>query len=153
MKKRFIFAALAVAAFTAPGCLNASPKTVFGKITGIDLPDYECVAETDTRGGFHGDGELIYIFRFNQENGRIAEEKICGSAEWSPLPMDGVLYGLVYEHFEGNVPHVLNGYYFFYDFKHKTYDAGEVENDYSYDFAVGLFDSSENIAYYYEQHT
>ncbi len=145
-------AAVCTATFALAGC-QASPRTVFKKNTGVKLPEYNFVSTVDTQGGPHGDGELVYTFDFSRENGDVLEERIKAASHWQPLPLTYTLDRLVYEHFDVGLPRVENGYYFFYDEQHDTYEDKYVEGLYSYDFVVAMYDSDNHTAYYYEQHT
>ena len=145
-----VVASVAAAAFA--GC-NASPHKTFKKATGVAVPECGGVTVIDTRGGFHGDGELIYTFYLDEDGGRQFESKVKSAVGWRSLPMSETLDELVYEHFNGKIPRAEKGYYFFYDEQHKTYGDGEVLNAFSYDFTVGMFDTETQTVYYYEQHT
>ncbi len=155
MKKLIKAAAVASATVICAafaGC-QSSPRAVFKLNTGVKLPEYNYVTTVDTRGGFHGDGELIYTFDFSQEDGNALKEKFEAASHWQPLPLTKTLDRLVYEHFEAGLPHVDNGYYFFYDEQNETHEDTRVEGGYSYDFVVAMYDSDNHTVYYYEQHT
>lgn len=134
------------------GC-DTSPRRVFKRATGVELPQFVQTTTIDTRGGFHGDGELIYTFYIAEEDERAVKYEVQTAEHWSPLPMSATLNRVVYEHFGGKIPRVADGYYFFYDEQHGTYSDDKIENAYSYDFVIGMYDSRSRIAYYYEQHT
>lgn len=141
----------ATAAFA--GC-KVSPKKVFERATGATLPECGLITTIDST-GWMGDGELVYIFHFEEEDGKVLEETLKTAENWSPLPMSATLDHLVYEHFEGAIPRAESGYYFFYDEQRDVYSPIEniEEDSYSYDFVIGMYNGETHTAYYYEQHT
>lgn len=147
-----IIAAACAATATLAGC-SSKPSSVFALNTGVKLPEYESVTTVDTRGGFHGDGELNYEFYLSEENGATFETRVQSAKHWQALPMTATLDRLVYEHFKSNIPRIENGYYYFYDEQHKTHEDTRVEGSFSYDFVVGIYDKQTSTVYYYEQHT
>lgn len=150
-----IIALTVIAAVVFTGCDPIKPQHIFSSNTEVTLPKYEFVTKIDTRGDFLGDGELVYIFQFNEENGKTLETRVQAAEHWQPLPMTETLNYLVYEHFDGEIPRVQTGYYFFYDQQNESYTVPEdfIEQSYSYDFVIGMYDSQSRTAYYYEQHT
>lgn len=140
-----------IALLALAGC-SSSPKDTFKRVTGVELPSDVLTTTVDTR-GFFGDGELIYTFDMTEEGGRETEEQIKNARHWLPLPMTATLEELVYSRFQGNIPRVANGYYFFYDQQHKTHEDNLVDKSYSYDFVICTYDTDNFVARYYEQHT
>lgn len=157
MKKFFtracIFALTAAAAVIFAGC-EIRPDRLFYKQTGIDLPRHSVISFMVTTGWF-GDGEIIYIFQFDEENGQAMKNKVVNAEHWQPLPFSQTLDALVYQTFGGKIPRVESGYYFFFDEQNKRYYVPDdyIENSYSFDFVLCLYDDGSNTAYYYEQHT
>ena len=142
-----------IAVFALTGC-GTSPYTVFKNATGVAVPECGAVSTIDTTGWF-GDGELVYTFHLDEENGTVFETRVQTAAHWHSLPMSATLEELVYEHFHRVIPRVESGYYFFYDEQNKRYSVPDnyFEQSYSYDFVIGLYDTETLTVYYYEQHT
>ncbi|MDE6558008.1 MAG: hypothetical protein K2K39_02765 [Clostridia bacterium] len=147
-------AAVALSAAVAFAWCAVSTYSTFKKATGVAVPECGGVTTIDTT-GWNGDGELIYQFYLDKEKGQKFEDTVKQAEHWQSLPMTATLDELVYEHFDGVIPRVENGYYFFYDEQRKTHEAAEniVEISSSYDFIIGMYDTESRTVYYYEQHT
>lgn len=142
-----------IAVIAIAGC-STSPYEVFKKATGVAVPECCSVTTIDTRGGFHGDGELIYQFHLDEKNGQAFESTVKTAEHWQSLPMTATLDELVYEHFNSKIPRAENGYYFFYDQQNNSHSVPDgYLKSYSYDFVVGMYDTETLTVYYYEQHT
>lgn len=143
------------------------------KTLSLDLKDCTIVAHTDTHGGFHGDGETVAIFTW--EDSSAAESEIAQSSDWHSLPLSddlqSVFYGTTWEE-DGTLcsrgplaagedgaplfPAVENGYYFFLDRSSESTDRHSSEglwDRYSFNFTAALYDADSSTLYYYELDT
>lgn len=158
------FAAVCLAAVAAVallgGCGKRSAKQIFLSKTGLKaIPDYEYVTTVETHGGFHGDGETYYSFVYSEENGGKLFNQLSENKLWRKTPLDATVkllacgsdeYSSVF-----NIPDVQNGYYFFYDEQTKSFapPAGYMENSYSYNFRIAVYDADNYVLYYCELDT
>ena len=138
------------------GAENAASTDYLRHELGLDKSAFTVVRETDTHGGFHGDG--LYSVALNCSD---QEEMIQTLTEgWQPLPLsralqislyggeaDGVLYGGWSE--EAGIPQIENGYYYF---KNRQEGCGESWTDliesYSVNYTLAIFDSDTHILYF-----
>ena len=165
MKMRILFLAL-VAAILLVSCFGNGIDEVFG----IDVRSAEVVSDTDSHGGFLGDGERVAVLKFSDSS---VEKEIEASPDWLPLPAsDGVaavIWGVEYES-EGSVygvgpftlaeiPKVENGWYCFCD---RSPEGHALNGDpYGYpdgftpplNFTFAVYDADEDILYYVESDT
>jgi hypothetical protein len=114
----------------------------------------------DSHGGFHGDGECIVKVFFSEEQAKNFTEKIENNNHWKKLPMPERLQNCVSVYTEEgkNMPIIENGYWFYLDRNSEAdnkYDENEryEEKRWSRNYSVAVFDSDENILYYYELDT
>lgn len=156
-----------VVAFVILICFVFSACSLFGnnlkKDFGFDKSQFSVVSEKDTHEGSHGDGRyhLVLDCSDNKEKARAIVEG------WNTLPMpaelravmcleelDGATYGYISE--EERWPEVENGVYKFIDrhdeAKNKS-DCSEFLNRYSLNFSVAMYDSDNDILYYFEMDT
>lgn len=92
----------------------------------IRVPKHININHTDTTGAF-GDGEIISILKFDQDEAEQIESEIQNNTNWNPLPLSDVLEILMYSgtvedtyysYNYGellNMPKTGNGYWFFND--------------------------------------
>ncbi|HIX31283.1 MAG TPA: hypothetical protein H9682_04025 [Firmicutes bacterium] len=139
------------------------------KTLALDLKNCTIAAHTDTHGGFHGDGETVAIFTWEDKS--AIENQITRNDAWKPLPLPdeltAVFYGLEYEK-DGMTyglgplaadedrtplfPTVENGYYFFLDRSDESRDQHSTEglwDRYSFNFTAALYDTDSGALYYY----
>lgn len=135
---------------------------------GVDVSVGEVVSESDSHGGFHGDGDRIIKIQFADTS---VSDLIKDNKKWSAMPLTENLTALVYGlHTEnssigpmihdGNnvpvVPEIGNGYYYFQDRHDQSMDPKDDTNVLSrasYNFTIVLFDMEANILYYLELDT
>jgi hypothetical protein len=114
----------------------------------------------DSHGGFHGDGERLFKVYFSKEQAEKFKEKIEKNIHWKKLPMPELLQDKVsFETEEGmNMPIIENGYFFFLD-RHSLaedkYSSDKIDDKIrsSWNYTVAVFDTDENILYFYELDT
>ncbi len=101
----------------------------------LDLSGCRVEQETDTHGGFLGDGEYSCVADCPTDE--IAEQ-IARNEHWHPLPAPELLQKLDRFSTTGN------GYYYFRD-RHSDatdpYDPSEVMNRYSFNYTLAVYDS------------
>ena len=136
------------------------------KALDIDIKDGEIMQESDSHGGFHGDGTtLIEIKLTDQDVLRQMEER------WKEMPLSenltALVYGLQTEGYsvgpalhsgDGKpmIPEVKNGYYYFTDRHYQSTDAqddSKVLDRYSYNFTIAIYDINTQTMYYMELNT
>lgn len=127
---------------------------------GILVPFSTELEFKDSHDCFHGDGECLAKISFDNGQAKKFEKKIEKNCRWNRLPMPEILQDKVsLEAEEGmNMPVVKRGYYYFLDRhsqvndKYNPCDIDEKSRA-SWNFTVAVFDTDENILYYYELDT
>lgn len=127
---------------------------------GIMIPFSTEVECKDSHGGFHGDGECIIKVYFSDEQGTEFKEIINKDSRWHQLPMPDKLQEIAGARIDKDmyIPIIQNGYYFFLD-RHSEaddkYNPYEMYEEFraSSNYTVAVFDTDENILYYYELDT
>ena len=66
----------------------ASPVKEASQVLNLNLPAGDVLADIDTHGGFHGDGESCLILAFTPENGETLAAELAGRTDWQALPLD-----------------------------------------------------------------
>lgn len=165
MKKRsFVIVCIILAIFIIISYILFSIK--FGKHiyisskTEIKIPLSAKLKNNDSHGGFHGDGESLAKIYFTSEQAKKIELEINYNKHWRKLPMPERLQNCVslYTEEEMSMPIIENGYWFYLD-RHSDADNKYDENERyeekraSRNYSVAVFDSDENILYYYELDT
>ena len=120
---------------------------------GLDLSAGTVVAERDTHGGFHGDGER----KIAVDCSDIRDEVLAQTASWSSLPLPGVLAQAAELSGSGLIPDGLtHGRYLFLD-RHSEAadprDPGPLFHRASFNFTLAVYDAASDILYYYELDT
>lgn len=143
-------------------CTFLPKRTAFG----FDTSEFNVIEETDSHGGFLGDGDYHLVLDCS-ENAEEAREIV---EDWKPLPLSEILEGYLYgEELDGEYytsgfadeyhwPVITNGVYKFVD-RHSEatdrYDETEwrSENRYSVNFSVAIYDFDTETLYYYSKDT
>ena len=68
----------------------ASPVKEASQVLNLNLPAGDVLADIDTHGGFHGDGESCLILAFTPENGETLAAELAGRTDWQALPLDNL---------------------------------------------------------------
>lgn len=138
-------------------------------IVGADVDTAKVLLESDTHGGFHGDGIRYLEFAFSDDS---FLQKIQEDNTWHALPIqeweitallygaeqDGVSYGAAFCDDDGEplFPAVENGYYLFYDRNEESetpFDCTGVLERNSFNLTIALYDADTNQLYYAELDT
>lgn len=134
------------------------------ELLGVDISKGTVVYESDSHGGFLGDGTRFVKISFSDED---CLNMIKQSPDWKPLPLTDTVTALVYglknvgpwaldENGNPLFPAIENGYYCFVDRyfeKNDNEDESEVLKRPSYNFTVAIYDTDTNILYYWEEDT
>ena len=121
----------------------------------IQIPLFAKIEEKDTHGGFHGDGEAFVKVYFSNKQAEKFVKKINENNHWEKLPMPERLQNRVSNADEvEKIPIVENGYWFFEDRHEKAtnkYNYNEIfdSDRASLNFSVAVFDTDNNILYFY----
>ena len=126
------------------------PETVFGLTTA----DYQVVDEGGLYGGCLGDGEY-YLIMDCSKNPKSARNVIW---KWEPLPLSDNLKRLMYGqgyHYATNahLPFIEHGFYRFRDDfpdAENTLDDTELFDRYSINCTLAVYDTDNEILYYFE---
>ena len=155
-----LFAVIA-AVIALSGCQNYEDISM---ALGADVNTAEVLSETDSHGGFHGDGERYMEFQFE---GNEFENVIKKDNTWHSLPIkedtvtavfyglekDGIVYG---PYIDAEIPKVEEGYYFIYD-RHsdstEPFDSAEILERGSFNFTAAIYDVNTDRLYYVEVDT
>ncbi len=128
-----------------------------GKRYEIDLSGTEIISDTDTHGGFFGDGERCVVFDASEWKKR---EEILSS--WDALPLtenlqlimyggekDGMIYGYDLA-MNNDIPVITDGKYFFYDRRHEIYSDNDLFSGASFNFTIFMYDNNTEKLYMLE---
>lgn len=161
----------AIAAFCFAAVVVFLIMAVLASVGGCSVPsddyfgfsrhDFTVVAEEDTHGGFHGDGEYYLILDCSDHQAEAEEI----TEDWKPLPLSENLELIMYGgekddvHYDYNLsksahlPVIEHGYYRFED---RSTDAEDPEDDSelfsrsAFNFSLGVYDSDTDRFYYFE---
>ena len=143
-------------------CTFLPERTAFG----FDISDFNVVEETDSHGGFLGDGEYHLILDCSKNT----EEARAIVQDWKSLPFSETLEKYLYgEEIDGvyctsgfadeyHWPVIINGVYKFVDRHSDATDrSNEIqwhsEERYSVNFSVAIYDFDTDTLYYYSKDT
>ncbi|MBQ9832843.1 MAG: hypothetical protein IJO48_03825 [Clostridia bacterium] len=164
--KRLIVVFLCVVMLLASACNEMTTMQRLSETLGINAKECQILSNTDSHGGFFGDG-LEYVVA--QCNSSVAAE-IAKSIEWRKLPLSeslvAAIYGVKYENavigpyvnMNGVpcFPKVENGYYFFLDRQSEdenSKDETSFLNRPSFNLTFAIYDTDNNTLYYCEYDT
>ena len=151
--------------FSFVGCGKKDIQSDISDSLGIDVSKGTVLTDSDSHGGFHGDGMMFQQISF--EDSKLSDE-IKDNGSWKPMPLSQNIKALVYgieedtssigpyltdENGDTIIPDIQNGYYYFYD-RHsestEPYNDEEVLSRASFNFTLALYDSDNNVLYYVE---
>ncbi len=170
-KKWNVISLVMVLLLTMTGCSSEKMNSILSEISktiGAEVSAGEVMSESDSHGGFHGDGDTIVVIQFADTSFSTQVEE---NEEWNAMPLTENLTALVYgiRKEDGSVgpmihsgdgtpaiPEVENGYYYFRD-RHSqstdpTDDSGVLGRA-SYNFTIAIYDTDSKILYYMELDT
>lgn len=125
----------------------------------LDLAGCRIERETDTHGGFLGDGEYLLVLDCSGN-----EEKILAQiGEWQGFPLSDNLQTVMYDGWKlaesNGIPQISSGKWYFYDRFADESAALDRHSDASLltrpaeNFSLLLYDSDSSRLYYYEMDT
>lgn len=169
MKTRRIFSmGVAAVAVIVLGIVLHSPQKddiseTQRTVLGINISNGTIITDTDSHGGFHGDGITFLEVAFEDDS---CLNQIKGNSSWKQLPVsypvDALLYGTqngsssigpyVTEGGKKLFPKAETGYYYFKDRHTGAGGQGskDVVNRHSFNFTVALYDEDTRTLYYCE---
>lgn len=164
-----LYIVLFVCCLTA--CSSNSEGNDISNILGINISNGTIITDSDTHGGFHGDGYTFVAVSFDDTAGAAVADDISGNSGWSMLPLTDNLQTAVYGKQDGDasygpyiitddsdtvIPAIEHGYYYFYD-RHSESKNPKDDTDllsrHSFNFTIALYDMDNNNLYYYEMDT
>lgn len=153
MKRLLSVFLIIILCFSVSGC-RPKKQTYFG----FDKEDFTVVEETDTHGGFMGDGEY-YLVLDCSGNAQKARELV---SDWRVLPLSKNLTHFMPSDkheaglYDYRFPEIKNGVYLFYDRHSEAKDPfsdADYQNRYSYNYSIAVYDYDTEKLYYYEHDT
>ena len=127
---------------------------------GIDVSKGTVLTDSDSHGGFHGDGMMFQQISF--EDSELSDE-IKDNGSWNPMPLSENIEALVYGIKEGPssigpyltdesgdtiIPDIQNGYYYFYNRHSESetpYSDVDVLGRASFNFILALYDCDNHV--------
>ncbi|MCI6536283.1 MAG: hypothetical protein MR443_01355 [Lachnospiraceae bacterium] len=136
----------------------------------VALAQGRMIENVDTHGGFHGDGQSLAVWKFD-DNSML--EQIQTDSDWKELPLtdnlEELLYGVVYDNgmsiteigpcvdfSEEQLPRIQNGYYYFVDRQAEAeaqHSDAQIMERPALNFSVALYDTDMGTLYYIEVDT
>ena len=151
--------------FSLVGCGKKDIQSDISGNIGIDVSRGTVLTDSDSHGGFHGDGMTFQQISF--EDSELSDE-IKDNGSWKKMPLSQNIEALVYgieedtssigpyvtdENGDTIIPDIQNGYYYFYD-RHsestEPYNDKDVLNRASFNFTLAVYDSDNHVLYYVE---
>lgn len=151
--------------FSLVGCGKKDIQSDISDSIGIDVSKGTVLTDSDSHGGFHGDGMMFQQILF--EDSDLSDE-IKDNGNWNPMPLSENIEALVYGIEEGTssigpfltdesgdpiIPDIQNGYYYFYDRHSESKEPlsdEDVLSRASFNFTLAVYDSDDHILYYVE---
>lgn len=151
--------------FSLVGCGEKDIQGDISESLGIDVRKGTVLMDSDSHGGFHGDGMLFQKILF--EDSKFSDE-IKDNDGWKPMPLSKNMEALVYgieeatsrigpyltdESGDTIVPDIQNGYYYFYDRHSESkdpYSDKDIFNRASFNFTLAIYDFDNHVLYYVE---
>lgn len=134
------------------GC-SGGPVKELSVALGVDLSAGAVVRQTDTHGGFHGDGETYLELTFDETAGAALEGELAQSEHWRSLPMGGTLKSTLAGNEQSKaMTGTETGYWYFRDRHSGSTDPDDdsgLEGRGSYNFDAAVYDAQARTLYYY----
>lgn len=159
--KHLLFLVMVILFLT--GCFSESINKRISISLGIEIPKDIKIEYEDTHGGFHGDGETVAVFEFNNSMGEDIQSEILNNEDWNKLPLsenlDLIMYGGEKEGIDYaynlaellDMPPIENGYWFFNNRHSNSISPKEdlnLFNQYSFNFTIAVYDIDTQTLYY-----
>ena len=159
--KRMLCAMMCMILLMTAGC---AAKTDELTALGIDRGDFTAVSETDTHGGFHGDGMGCLVLDCSGNR----DKAMAVVSDWKELPLsenlslivyggerDGVSYAYNLAE-QWGLPQIKNGWYRFIDRHSRSTDNGDdsqLLDRASMNFTLAVYDGDTDLLYVCELDT
>lgn len=116
-------------------------------------PDFE----VDTHGGFHGDGEWLMRFSFDEAQARALEVQLAAADQWNALPLPQPAQSAL-DYIDWRIPKAQEGYWFFLDKQTGEIAQGnqmgyECFERYSLNWVLAVYDAQTRTLYFAELDT
>lgn len=165
MKKYSLVTCVLIILLIIAGCSAESNLAYIAEQINIDMPEILNIEHMDDHGGFHGDGKKFAKIEFDNNNGLSILSQIENSDRWNKMPLTENLNLIMYGGIKNNVnyayrfseelgiPEIKNGYWLFLD-RHSestnSEDDTELFERHSFNFTISMYDTDNNILYYFE---
>ena len=155
MKKVIVILAVCFS-FMLSACGNqANGQNNYINGLGVDLSGGTVISDSDTHGGFHGDGYRLQTIQYSDDS---LEHAIVADGNWHKLPCTANLNTFIYQPYDVNlkIPKVEKGYYFLYDRHSESkdpYSDEDLLSRSSFNFTFAIYDSESKILYVCEYDT
>lgn len=128
-----------------------------GRQTGLKLPEADHWEYFDDHGGFLGDGKLLVMLCFSDEDGVLVEERIKSRGDlWNEGPFDDYLGGILYRNGrpakEAGWPRSPQNAYWFFKDRHSQQEKA-LDERHSWNYTAALYDADTDTLYYLEYDT
>ena len=140
------------------GALSKAQRQIEKKTgVGLDLSDCRVVSETDTHGGFLGDGEYLLVLDCSGNE----EKLLAQTADWSVFPLSDNIRTVLYDWGvaeRNGIPAISEGRWCFYDrfddeiALDRRSDARLLSRP-AENFSLLLYDSANSTLYFFEMDT
>lgn len=165
-----VFMALSVL-LIATACSSSNSEKNISQTLGVDVSSAAVLQSMDSHGGLHGDGSTYREMKFANGEGQTFTKELENNTAWGKLPLTDNLNIAVYgkestsesigpfvtnDNGEAYFPLVDNGYYFFLDRQSESKDVKDdtnLLNRNSFNFTIAIYDTDNQILYYYELDT
>ncbi len=140
---------------------NPRNSDYVSKELGINISAAEEIENTETHGGFHGDGQTYIVLKISDDS---VIKQIEKSEEWKSFPMSDVASEIAYGKENGYasffprddddnsvLPKIQNGYYLLRDRQENAPE--DILNRYSVNFTMAIYDTNTNLLYFLEMAT
>ena len=93
MKRTILSALLVLSLCLLSGCLGSSVQDQIQQQVGIDVSGGRELSQSDTHGGFHGDGISCFAYTFSDDS---CLQQVSQADGWSAFPLDETAETLLY---------------------------------------------------------
>lgn len=166
MRKHYIPLLILVAIIiNITACSSQSIHTHISQVIGVPIHESTEIEYEDNHGGFHDEGIITAVIKFDEIEGEKVQSDILKSMEWTDLPLSENLSLMMYGgerntiHYNHNLaevfdmPNVTHGYYFFLN-RHPNslspHNDKDIFDQASFNFTLAIYDVDRNIMYYLE---
>ncbi len=142
------------------GGTHETPRSYVEGMLGVRLyedtqiqPDFV----QNTHGGFHGDGETLIRFSFEESQAQDLEEQMASGSQWNALPLPQAAKSAL-AYVDWPIPEAREGYWFFLDKQTGEYAQDNVlSSDYlsrhSQNWVMAMYDGERRVLYFVELDT